>query len=63
MSTAERRVVVVDGQRHVLGIITDGDLLREPAPESALGCSRRLLVGLRAARGAALDLASALPLA
>jgi CBS domain-containing protein len=37
-----RRVVVVDAERHVLGLITDGDLLRRSRQASHPGLLRRL---------------------
>ncbi len=42
VSTAERRVVVVDAQRRVLGIITDGDLLKRAAAGERAGILRAL---------------------
>lgn len=53
VSTAERRVVVVDAQRHVLGIITDGDLLKRATADERAGIlqalGRRLPGGRRPA--------------
>ncbi len=40
-SAEQRRVVVVDAQRLVLGIITDGDLLKRARPEERTGCCWR----------------------
>ena len=37
VTTAQRRIVVVDAQRHVLGIITDGDLLRRARDAEGAG--------------------------
>ncbi len=42
VSTAERRVVVVDAQRHVLGIITDGDLLKRATADERAGILQAL---------------------
>lgn len=47
-ATQRRRVVVVDEQRHVLGIITDGDLLRrsrQPDQQGLLSRLRNLIAG------------------
>jgi len=58
VSTAERRVVVVDAQRHVLGIITDGDLLKRATADERAGILQALgrrLPGSR--RPATLDVA------
>lgn len=57
VTTAERRVVVVDAQRHVLGIITDGDLLKRATTEERAGILQALGRRLPGSRPATLDLA------
>lgn len=57
VSTAERRVVVVDAQRHVLGIITDGDLLKRATADERAGILQALGRRLPGSRPAALALA------
>jgi CBS domain-containing protein len=42
VATSFRRVVVVDADRHVLGIILDSDLLRQTQPEARPGLIRAL---------------------
>jgi CBS domain-containing protein len=37
VNAAQRRIVVVDAQRHVLGIITDGDLLKRASAGERAG--------------------------
>lgn len=49
----QRRVVVVDAQRHVLGIITDGDLIRRATAEERPGIVQRMLERLRGQAGGA----------
>jgi CBS domain-containing protein len=43
----QRRVVVVDAQDHVLGIITDGDVIRRASAEERPGVVRRMVKRLR----------------
>ncbi len=57
VSTAERRVVVVDAQRHVLGIITDGDLLKRATADERAGILQALGRRRPGSRPAALALA------
>jgi CBS domain-containing protein len=57
VSTAERRVVVVDAQRHALGIITDGDLLKRASAGERAGVLQALGGRLLGGRGATIDLA------
>ena len=52
-----RRAVVVDGERHVLGIITDGDLLRRSHQAAHPG----LLARLRSLVGGQEEITAALP--
>lgn len=52
-----RRAVVVDGERHVLGIITDGDLLRRSRQAAHPG----LLARLRSLVGGQEEITAALP--
>jgi CBS domain-containing protein len=49
LSTARRRVVVVDAQQRVLGIITDGDLLRRASAAERPGLLQKLSSRGRAA--------------
>jgi len=56
VTTAERRVVVVDGQRHVLGIITDGDLLKRASDGERAGLLQAFARRLAGGGGAAIDL-------
>jgi CBS domain-containing protein len=56
VSTAERRVVVVDGQRHVLGIITDGDLLKRASDGERAGVLQAFARRFAGGGGAAIDL-------
>jgi CBS domain-containing protein len=42
LETEKRRVVVIDDERHVVGIITDGDVLRRAATRVQAGALRRL---------------------
>ena len=57
VSAAERRVVVVDAQRHALGIITDGDLLKRAGAGERAGVLQALGGRLSGGRGATIDLA------
>ena len=57
VSAAERRVVVVDAQRHALGIITDGDLLKRAGAGERAGVLQALGGRLLGGRGATIDLA------
>jgi CBS domain-containing protein len=57
VSTAERRVVVVDGQRHALGIITDGDLLKRASTGERAGVLQAFGGRLLGGHGATIDLA------
>jgi CBS domain-containing protein len=57
VSTAERRVVVIDGQRRVLGIITDGDLLKRASAGERAGILQAFAGWLTGSYGARIDLA------
>jgi CBS domain-containing protein len=46
LETPKRRVVVIDDQRHVVGIITDGDVLRRAARRARPGALRSLVAWL-----------------
>jgi len=50
VSTAQRRVVVVDDERHVTGIITDGDLLRRATEAERGGVLQALTSRVPASR-------------
>jgi CBS domain-containing protein len=46
LETAKRRVIVVDADRHVVGIITDGDVIRRAAKRVRGGALRKLAAWL-----------------
>jgi CBS domain-containing protein len=46
LETPKRRVVVIDDQRHVVGIITDGDVIRRAAKRARPGALRSLVTWL-----------------
>ena len=57
VSTAERRVVVIDAQRRILGIITDGDLLKRASDGERAGVLQAFAGWLTGNHGAKIDLA------
>ena len=57
VSAAQRRIVVVDAQRHVLGIITDGDLLKRASTVERAGLLQAFARRLAGGGGATIDLA------
>jgi CBS-domain-containing membrane protein len=57
VNAAHRRIVVVDAQRHVLGIITDGDLLKRASATERTGMLQAFSRRLAGSGGATIDLA------
>ncbi len=57
VNAAQRRIVVVDAQRHVLGIITDGDLLKRASSAERAGLLQAFARRLAGGGGATIDLA------
>ena len=57
VNAAQRRIVVVDAQRRVLGIITDGDLLKRASAGERAGLLQALARRLAGGGGATIDLA------
>jgi CBS domain-containing protein len=57
VSAAQRRIVVVDSQRHVLGIITDGDLLNRASAAERAGLLQAFARRLAGGGEATIDLA------
>lgn len=57
LTTDQRRVVVVDGQRRVLGIVTDGDLIRRATAGERQGLLQRLAGRLAGPRDGGVALA------
>jgi CBS domain-containing protein len=57
VNATQRRIVVVDGQRHVLGIITDGDLLKRAGTGERAGLLQAFARRLTGSGGATIDLA------
>ncbi len=57
VNAAQRRIVVVDAQRHVLGIITDGDLLKRASAAERAGLLQAFARRLAGGGEATIDLA------
>ena len=57
VNAAQRRIVVVDAQRHVLGIITDGDLLKRASTAERAGLLQTFARRRAGGGGATIDLA------
>jgi CBS domain-containing protein len=57
VNAAQRRIVVVDAQRHVLGIITDGDLLKRASTAERASLLQAFARRLAGGGGATIDLA------
>jgi CBS domain-containing protein len=57
VNATQRRIVVVDAERHVLGIITDGDLLKRASPAERAGLLQAFARRLGGGGDATIDLA------
>ncbi len=57
VNATQRRIVVVDAERHVLGIITDGDLLKRASATERAGLLQAFARRLGGGGGATIDLA------
>ena len=57
IATSQRRVVVVDDEQRVIGIVTDGDLLKRAGDSARAGVLRALATSIAGERGAKVALA------